>query len=203
MSKQDVFGQQVVVAFSADGRTYEQLVAVKSFKDNKDDVVKTSTVLGEAGKGLITILDNGGTLSFEANIKDSKFEAFKQKLDDHRRGGNVAGQRGQDFYTTVTRTITYVDGSTSVKTYKGVKFHSDKEDNGGSQSESTLSFEAEYTERVSKFKGTEAVASANEGIAFFNLQASSFNTMQADVNQTGLEEYAMSAFTNLGNLLIG
>ena len=203
MSKQDVFGQQVIVAFSANGSTYEQLVAVKSFKDNKDDVVKTSTVLGEAGKGLITILDNGGTLSLEANIKDSKFEAFKQKLDDHRRGGNVTGQRGQDFYMTVTRTITYVDGSFSTKTYKGVKLHSDKEDNGGSQSESTISFEAEYTERVSKYVGTEAVASAQEGIAFFNSQISAFNNMQTDVNQTGLEEYAMSAFTNLANLSIG
>jgi hypothetical protein len=203
MSKQDVFGQQVVVAFSADGKNYEELIAVKSFKDNKDDVVKTSTVLGEAGKGLITVLDNGGTLSFEANIKDSKFEAWKQKLDDHRRGGNVAGQRGQDPYMTVTRTLTYVDGSTSTKTFKGVKLHSDKEDDGGSQSESTLSFEAEYTERVSVYNGGEANASASEAVTFFNAQFTAFNNMQADVNQKTLEEYAMNPFTNLNNLTIG
>lgn len=110
-----VYGQQVRVYFDNGDGTEQYLGLVDNFHFQFDDVVKANAALGQAGKGKIEVLNDGGTGSFEDKQADSTLLTFFINQAAHQRGGVTAfslpidGQRGATPYYVVHMVTTFVD----------------------------------------------------------------------------------------------
>lgn len=164
MSKQKVYGQQTEI-FIDDGSGLKRLGEITSFNYKFTDIVKKHSSLGESGVGTIDVLDDGGTLSFEADKSDSRLSTFFSLAHTHLRGGSKgkAGRRGKAPYFRIEARFTYTDESDERIIFEGVALH----DNEGSVSGRTEVFSEKFqgtfkTSYVSN-NGGEASVSGAEG----------------------------------------
>jgi hypothetical protein len=110
MSKSRVYGQQVRLFFSKDGVTGEHFAEIDNFSAKHNDVVKKNSSLGETGVGSIDVLDDGGTMSFEAKKSDSALVNYFIMQSKQNRANGVAGERGKTPYIKIIKQVT-IDGS--------------------------------------------------------------------------------------------
>jgi hypothetical protein len=173
MSKSPVMGRQVVIGFSPDGgKTQVTLCELESFSYKIEDEVKENSVLGEAGVGSFDVLHMKVTCSCETKHRDSALLAYfvnQQKQSRAGTGGDIvgtAGVRGRVPYFTITKTVTYTDGSVmKVQLNDGV-LHGFEEAVGSNNDEETQKFEGSFT-RINVILG---IGEASGGIASFILK---------------------------------
>ncbi len=155
MSKSRAFGSQVVLQFSLNGgTTVFNIAEIDQFSFKIDDVVKENSSLGEVGIGTMDVLQNGGTLSFEAKKSDSALIHLFQTLENHHRALENNGTRGRTPYFTVKRVLKYTDGTIETKTFKKVVLHSPEESVSDNKSEITEKFEGKFIKTSTDYKGS-------------------------------------------------
>ena len=147
MSKSRVFGQQVEIFLSKDGSTLERLGEIDNFSSKSTPVVKENASLGESGKGTIAVLDNGGTLSFEAKESGADVESLFVLLEGHYRASSQAGKRGASPYFEIRKKTTYDDGSVKTIIFEGVALHDDESSVGGRTEEVQEKWQGTYKRR--------------------------------------------------------
>lgn len=165
MSKMRTYGQQVLLHLSADGSNFGfKLGEITSFSHKATPVVKTHSTLGETGIGSIDVLDNGGTLSFEIDKTDSTFVTYFALMEQHLRGGGIAGRRGKAPYLMIQEKITYPDESEEEIIYEGVVLHDDEGSVAGRTELYVEKMQGTYKKRkIIKATSGDSATSANVG----------------------------------------
>ena len=181
VSSNRVMGQQVKISFDkGDGSVAEYLGLVDNFSYQFDDVVKTNAALGQAGKGTIDVLNDGGTGSFECKQSDAILTTFFINQAVHQRGGAntysvpTTGQRGRTPYYVVEMTTTFVDDLEMTLKFYGV-LHNYNGSVGGNKEE--FSEKWQFTFDYVTFAVTGAGAAVDAGIDMVSLALANINTM--------------------------
>ena len=203
MSKSRNFGQQVEIFVSADGQAETKLAEVDNFSFKMDDVVKENSSLGEVGIGTITILNNGGTCSFEAKQSDSKLLAFFHEQQQQIRGGGNDGQRGEAPYLEVRMKITQLDQSVTTIAFEGLKLHSFDLSVAGRTEEIVEKWEGKFKRSTTIVNGGDSAESANAATAFIQTALGNLNTLSASTTtnpENGTYDYVNFISTAIEDL---
>ncbi len=191
MSDSRIFGSSIQLFFSANGTDLtERLAEVDSFSAKHNDIVKKNSSLGEGGTGTIQILDDGGTMSFEAKMSSAKLEAFMVSQSFQAIGGHVAGSNGKTPYLKVIKKVKYDDGSFLTTVYEGVVLHNYEESVGSRTDEIVQKVEAEYKYRTVEATagiGNKAGESAKDGYDMATLAITQIAQMAANITANYIE----------------
>lgn len=175
-----VMGQQVKIAFDKGDGTEEYLGLVDNFNYQFDDVVKANAALGQAGKGKIEVLNDGGTGSFECKQSDAILTTFFINQAVHQRGGAntyskpTTGQRGATPYYVVNMLTTFVDDQELELKFYGV-LHNYNGNVGGNKEE--FSEKWQFTFDYVTFRVTGTGAAVDAGIDMISLALQNINNM--------------------------
>lgn len=186
MSQARIFGQQVRISFSNSDGGREQVAEIDDFSAKDDDMVKENASLGEFGKGEVTVISNGGTLSFSAKAANAKLIAMMIAQQKQHKGNNY-GKRGKTPYIEVRQVVTFPDDSSYEVIYKGVVLHSYETAVTGNKEEVTEKFEGVFKEKALFVYGEEATAYANEGVNFIFNAINNLVSLAANANTVQIE----------------
>lgn len=148
MAKTNATGRQVLIEFSTDnGVTTFPVAEITNFSWKADDIVKESRPLGHNDL-TIDVLNNGGTLSFEANKSDSGMINLFAQLQKHFRAGVHNATRGRSPYFLIRQQVKYTDGTIETLIFKKVVLHSPEQSASGADEFITNKFEGRFDEYI-------------------------------------------------------
>jgi len=206
MSKPRVFGEQVTVSIG-DGTSQHYVAEIDSFSAKADHVVKENSSLGESGVGTVQVLDNGGTLSFEAKHSDSLMIGYFITQEAQIRGvGEGKGKLGKSPYVSVDMVITYVDGTSITVKYEGVTLYNDELSAGGRTEEVSERWEGKYKRRIvsASTDGEAGEVATGSGIAGAAMLAiASLNAQEKDNEEINAQKLPKVMTGNGDEIVLG
>lgn len=196
MSKSRIFGQQIEIFFSKDGNNIERIGEIDNFSYKSKDVVKENTSLGEGGIGSIDVLDNGGTLSFEAKSSGAEIVAMFMLMKNHYRADGQAGKRGRSPYFEVRKVTTLDDDSTITLKFHGLVLHDDEASVGGSKEEDQEKFQGTYKKATIETSGGHASEDVVKAFSIVSTAIANFENLQGATvtDQDGYKERSIIAY---------